>query len=228
MKILATSLGLMLLATIVVAKPSVLVLQPLPSSQNARIRVLHDGRPLQNVKIDVFAADERLRLSLSTDEDGTVVLPKLPRGKYHIAASAAGDLGADLLLDVSSHKKKKPSEFSLMLTPQPPTLAERIAGIEGTGVSERLREFEGVTVDPGGAPIPQVKIEFFHKGSGGKDRVATAESDSTGYFSTRLANGSYTVILMAQGFSTQIRVLEITGEGDQKSLRIRLDLAPSM
>jgi hypothetical protein len=230
MKLFATSTAFLLLVSIAAAKPSVEVLQILPSSQNARIRVLHDGNPLQNVKIEVFAADEHLRLSLSTDADGVAVLPPLPRGRYRIAANAPGGLGADLVLDVSKHKRKKPSEFSLVLfvrPPTPPTLEERIAAAEGGIVSERVQGFKGIAVDPAGAGIPQTKIEIFQKGSGGKAAVATAESDATGHFSTHLAKGAYAAIFRAQGFSTQICVFEITEDGEQKDLRIRLDLAPS-
>jgi len=230
MKLFAASAAFLLLASVTAAGPSVIVEQILPSSQNARIKVLHDGKPLQNVRINVFEAGEKLCLSLSTDADGAVVLPLLPPGRYHIAADGPDGLGADSVLDVSKHKKKKPSEFSLLLfvrPPAPPTLEERIATVEGSVDSERLQEFKGVTVDPAGAPIPQVMIEIFQKGSGGKARVATAESDATGHFSTHLANGTYTAILQAQGFSTQIQVFEITEEGEPKYLRIRLDLAPS-
>jgi len=227
MKVFTTSAAFLLLASIVAAKPSVEILQASASSQSARIMVLHDGKPLQSVKIDVFTADEKLRLSLSTDIDGVVVLPLLPRGRYHVAASAPGDLGADLLLDVSRHKGKKPSEFSMMLLPQPPTLEERIAVVEGRGAIERLREFKGITVDPSGAAIPSVKIRIFQEGTGAKDRVATAEADATGHFSVHLANGTYTAIIQSQGFSTHIQVFEIKEEAEQKYLRIRLDLAPS-
>ena len=229
MKFFTTGVAFLLLTTTVAAKASVEVLQVSPSSQNAKITVLHDGKPLQDVKIDVFTAGEQLRLYLSTAGDGVIVLPLLPRGRYHIAANAAGNLGADLVLNVSRLRNKQPSEFSLLLfvrPPRPPTLEQRIAAVEGSGAIERLQKFKGIVVDPAGAGIRQVKIQIFQEGSGGKDRVATTKSDATGHFSAHLVKGTYTAMLQAQGFSAQIQVFEITEEGVQKDLRIRLDLGP--
>ena len=229
MRLLAAAAGCLLLARWVFADPSVEVLQIQPSSQNARITVLHNGNPLPATRVAVFTGDEQPRLSLSTDEHGVVVLPALPPGRYHLAVDASDGLGGDLVLQVSKHKGKKTSEFTLALfvrPPAPPTLAERIATAEESAPSERLQTLHGIAVDPSGAGIPRVKLQIFKKGSGAKTPLATAESDGNGHFFAQLAKGTYTAVLQAQGFSTRIYVFEITEDGEQKGSRIRLDLGP--
>jgi Carboxypeptidase regulatory-like domain len=225
----AAAVGL-LLAGLAAAGSSVEVLRVLPSSQNPRITVLHNGNPLPAAKIAVFAADEQLRLSLSADEHGVVVLPPLPPARYHIAAAAADGLGADLVLVVSKHQKKKASSFSMDLfvrPPAPPTLEERIVAAESGPARERLREFKGIAVDPAGMGIPETRIEVLQEGSRGKVRVAITESDKSGHFSAQLPAGTYTVVFQVQGFSTRIQVLEITQTGDETDLRVHIELAAS-
>jgi hypothetical protein len=217
----------LLFAAALGAQPSVNVMEVLPSSQNAQITVLANGEPLQNVKIEVFAADGKLRISIFTDDRGIVVLPPLPRGRYHIAATGPGRLGGDLLLNLSQQRKKNPSVFSLMLFDRPITLEERIAVAEASASIERIQELKGITVDPAGAAIPRIEIEVFERGAVGKAPMAIAESDATGHFSVRIAKGTYSAVLRAQGFSAQIRVFEIAPEADSRDLRIRMELAPS-
>jgi hypothetical protein len=229
MRLLAASVGCLLSVSWVIAKPSVTVLQVQPSSQNARITVLHNGNPLPEAKVAVFTADDQPRVSLATDERGVVVLPALPPGRYHVAVDASDGLGGDLVLQVSKHKGKKTSEFTLALfvrPPAPPTLAERIAAAEESAPNERLRTLHGIAVDPTGAAIPHVRLQIFKKGSGAKTPLAITESDDNGHFFVRLAKGTYTAVLQAQGFSTGIYVFEITEDGEQKESRIRLDPGP--
>jgi hypothetical protein len=220
----AAFIASVLLTSVTVAKPSVEVLRVEPSSQNARITVLHDGKPVQNVQVEVFTAKKRLRLSLTTDANGVVVIPKLPQGKYHIGASTPGHLGGDLLLEISDKKKTSKSEFSMQLSDRPLTYEEIIAAAEGSAPREVLQEFRGTAVDPAGMAIPKVRIQVFQRGTGGKGPVAIAETDATGHFAAHLGKGSYTATFVAQGFSMQIHVFEIADDGERKELRIRVDL----
>jgi hypothetical protein len=207
----------------------VVVLNVQPSSENVRIKLLHDGKPVRDVKIEVLMADEQPRLSLTTNEHGAATLPTLPPGRYHIVATAAsGGLGADLVLDVSKSKKKKTSLFSMDLfvrPPPPPALADKIAVAEGIGPGERLQEFQGAVSDPSGAVAQGAKVAIFQRGSLGKAQVARTTSDATGHFSAHLEDGSYTAIFQLPGFSTQIQVFEIAGNGDKKDLQIVLQVA---
>jgi hypothetical protein len=228
MKRPATASACPLLTTIAPGVPSVEVLMVRPSSQTLRISVLQEGNRLQNAMVEVFREDGKSRFSLSTEEHGVAILPPRPSRGYNIAATTAGHLRADLLLDISKHKSNKPSELSLQLHVVPPTLEELIVAAEESARTEWLREFEGVAVDPTGANLPQTRIDIFQQSSGGRVRVTTIESDATGHFSTHLPDGVYTATFQVHGFARQIHVFEINQDADQKDLRIRLDLAPSM
>jgi hypothetical protein len=232
MKALTITTGVLFFATLASGKCSMVeVLSVEPSFQHVRILTLYNGRPLDNVKLEVFSEGEQPRLSTSTNKEGVAKFSLSPPARYRIAAHAANGLGADLILDVSKGKGKNQSAFTLSLAvrpPPPPTLEDRIAAVENT-LGERLREFEGVVVDVAGAVVPQTKVEVFKKGSRGKALAAETASDAEGHFSLRLPEGAYTAIFSRAGFSTKILVFELmqTAEGAQtNSLRVPLAIAP--
>lgn len=219
-------LGCLLIASTVFSRPSVEVLMPRPSSQSAKIAVLHDGIPLQNVRVAVSNADGKTCASLSTDEHGTVVLPFLPPGRYTISAKAPGRLQAYLLLDISKHTNKKSSEFSMWLSAGPPSFEEQIAGAEAKSSPDHVKEFNGTVVDPSGAEIPKVKIDIYQRGSNGKMLVSTLLADATGHFAAHLRDGAYNAVFQAQGFATKIHVFEVDADSGPKETWIRLDVGP--
>jgi hypothetical protein len=219
-------------ASLASAKPAeVQVLNVEPSFQHVRILTLYDGKPLQGVKLEVFSKDERRRLSLATNEQGIAKLSLSPPGRYRIAADAANGLGADLILAVSKGKGKKESSFTLNLAvrpPPPPSFEDKIVAAEKAG-PVRLRQFEGVVMDPSGGVVPQTRIGVFKKGSRGKLQIAKAESDASGHFFAHLSDGSYTALFSAQGLSTYIAVFEIAKDDDSADtagLRIVLQIGP--
>jgi hypothetical protein len=232
MKRIAIAAGCLLWAGLPLGKCSVVeVLTLQPSSQHVLITVLQDAKPVQNVAIVVSGANHgQPRFSLVTDSRGVAKLPTLPPGNYCVTATVTHTLRADLCLAVSKRFSKKTSSFSIDLMvkpPLPPTLEERVEAAENTPATARLQEFQGVVKDPSGAGIPQTRIEIFHKGSRARALVARNRSDANGHFSVHLEDGFYTAVVEAPGFATQILTFEIGGNGDQKDLRISLQLAPS-
>jgi hypothetical protein len=135
-------------------------------------------------------------------------------------------------LAVSKGKGKNESSFTLNLAirpPSPPTLEDKIVAAEAADAA-RLRQFEGVVVDPSGARIAQTKIDVFKKGSRGTVRAGQTQSDADGRFSVNLPEGSYAAVFSIPGFSIYIVVFEITQNADPanaKGLRVSLQLAPS-
>jgi hypothetical protein len=232
MKRIAIAAGCLLWAGLPFGKCSVVeVLTLQPSSQHVLVTVLQDAKPVQNVAIVVSGADDgQPRFSLVTDSHGVAKLPTLSPGNYCIAATATPTLRADLCLAVSNRIGKKTSSFLMDLMvkpPLPPTLEEKVEAAENATAMARLREFRGVVKDPSGTGIPETRVEIFHKGSRAQARVARTKSDANGHFSVHLADGSYTAVVQAPGFATQILTFEISGNGDQKALRVSLQLAPS-
>jgi hypothetical protein len=232
MKVPAIAFLTLLSASFSSGKCSVVeVLSVEPSSQKVRIVVLHGGTPLSDVRVEAFSKDEQPHKSVSTNKRGVAQLSLSPPGRYHIAANAAGGLGADLILDVSKGKGKNVSSFTLNLTlrpPPPPSFEDRIVTAENAA-AVTLRQFAGSVTDPAGAVIAQTEIEVFEKGSRGTVRALQTESDAAGQFSAQLPEGSYTAVFRVPGFSVYILVFEIS-EADEpanaKSLRIPLQIAP--
>ena len=232
MKVFAAAFLILLPASALPRERSVVEVASVePSFEHVRVLTLHNGSPLDKVKLEVFSWKGRRRLSISTNREGVAKFLLAPPGRYRIAADAANGLGAELILDVSKGKGKNESSFTLNLDVRPlppPTLEERIVAAEAAGPA-RIRQFAGVVVDPGGAVIPQTRIEVFKNGSQGKLRSAKTESDRAGHFVARLPYGFYTAVFSVQGFSTYIVAFEIAkgdDSADANDLKIMLQLGP--
>jgi hypothetical protein len=146
-----------------------------------------------------------------------------------LAASCLG-LASFVAANPSNAVRAVGSEFRLapkQRHPEPPTLEQLISDAEKSFVRERLWLYQGFVEDPSGTRVRGVKIDVFRSGSGGKTPLATTRSDSRGHFLVHLTNGEYTAVLKAQGFRPLIYIFEITYEGAEKELRLRLALAPS-
>jgi hypothetical protein len=224
MKCLSVFLGCLFFAITVFGRPSIEVLTPQPSSQSPKITVLHDRSPVQHTKVEVSTTEGKTVASLSTDESGAVVLPRLRAGRYTIAAVAPGRLQAYLILNISKHKSKKRSEFALQLQVGPPSFEELVEAAEANTAPDRIQEFNGTVVDPSGATMLNTKIYIYQRGSNAKKLVCTVVTDKMGRFAAHLPVGAYTAVFQAQGFASRIDVFEINPDCVAKEKRIRLDV----
>lgn len=221
---IAGLLGCLFVAAACLARPSVEVLMPQPSSQSPKITVFLGCSPAQHTKVDVSTADGKIVASLSADESGAVVLPRLRAGRYTIAAVAPGRLQAYLVLDISRHKSKQQSEFALQLQVGPPSFEEFVEGAEANATPDRIPEFNGTVMDPSGVAMANTKIYIYQRGSGGKTVASTAKTDLTGHFDANLPPGAYTAVFEAPGFRMKIHVFEIAADSPARETSIRLDL----
>jgi 5-hydroxyisourate hydrolase-like protein (transthyretin family) len=229
MRLVTTAVACLLLnATVASACSVVVVVNSQPSSQRVQIKILQNGNPIKDVKIEVFTMDNQLRLfSLSTNDQGVATLPTLSPARYLIAATAVGGLGADLVLDVSKGLGHKTSLFSMELgvrPPPPPTIEEKMTGAEKASAREAVKEFRGILQDPSGAGVTNASVDVYPKGSRDKTQALEIKTDESGRFSAFLADGTYTALFQAPGFQTEIVVLEISADAQRKELQTVLKL----
>lgn len=201
---------------------SVEVLVPSKSAPTVRITTLYSGKSQRGVKIEIYRyelgpGDEaKPRFSLTSDEKGRVVPPKLAPGHYHVVASGEKNLRADLYLDVSAHANEKASMFSMELVAITDTRQELLTKAEQMPIRDRLREFRGIVYDPSGAVVSGVSIEVVRKGTQGRDRIARLKSGRSGQFSAQLSAGSYIAFFSLPGFQTQPVPFEVTEQGSSE------------
>ena len=209
---------------------SVEVEVPLKSASTVRLTVLLDGKPQKDAKIEIYRyelgpGDEaKPRYSLISDQQGMVFSPKLAPGHYHVIASAANNLRAELYLDVSAHTHQKSSEFPMQLLRGGITREELFAKAEQMPIKDHLKIFQGTVRDPSGALIVGVFIEVVRKGSQSSETVVHLKSGSTGQFSATLPSGSYMALFSIPGFQVQLVPFEVTDQGSEE-LIVTLQLA---
>ena len=160
----------------------------------------------------------RLELARIAADRATALAPDaaathVALGHYHVVASAAKNLRADLFLDVSEHDNEKASEFPMLLETGDITHEQLFAKAEQMPIKERVKVFNGVVRDPAGALIEGVSIEVVRKGSQGRDRIARLKSGKRGQFSARLSAGSYIALFYIPGFQIQMVPFEVTEQG---------------
>jgi len=219
-----------------------------PSSQNARITVLLDGKPRGNVKFtltmltrgsiitsngrpqgnakatDALPKMEEAR-SLITDPNGTVVLKDLPVGINCIEATDENYFRADLCLAVSKQVKNEVSLFTLNLASTlPPAPLSNVQAAAKDAAPERLRQLMGVVIDPAGAAVSHADIRVYKRGSYSEDPVAKAWTDLEGRFTIPLNPDTYVVLIRMPAFKAALRVIEISREGPDADLREVLQL----
>jgi hypothetical protein len=218
--IAAAGTGWMVTASLAIAECVTVTPNDEPSSVNVRIETSREGKPLQNVKINLDTA----RPFFTTDAQGIVFLPKLRPGKHCIIATALDSAVAQLCIDVSSKSNHKRSSFSIELPPSP-TMQE-LARAENMPVRDRVQEFRGTVQDrsPSGAAVPGTKIQILLKGSNDETHAIQIEADASGHFLAHLPEGVYMAFFRSPGFDTQIEVFEIGKGLDSKDLRITLKI----
>jgi hypothetical protein len=155
--IAAWSLLLAILSFPLCSAASVKVEVPSKSSSNVRLTVLLNGKPQKGATIKIYryelgpGEEAKPRFSLISDKEGMAFQPKLALGHYHVVASTAKNLRADLFLDVSEHDNEKASEFPMLLEAGDITHEQLFAKAEQMPIKERVKVFNGMVRDPAGA-----------------------------------------------------------------------------
>ncbi len=225
MRLLPTAAAFLFFSAGVTNAASVEVIGIVPSSQNARITVLLDGKPQKDVKLMLTTTDGQPKASLVTDSRGGVRLPTLPPGNYCVTASADPMSHSMMCLAISAHHGKK--KFSMILVPAvppPPTFEEKLSAAEMTFPGEGTRHLEGFVQDALGAAIPGAEVEILPYGSRDLVHARKTITNIDGHFSYPVEPGDYTVIFKASGFETKILVFDVSANAPNHQVRVRMEI----
>ena len=202
----------------------VVVSETKPSSRNAKITVLRDGKAQANVNLIVNLPERHGTWSFVTDSRGMAKLHHLPIGTSCITANADGGLQAGLCLDVSGKSLRGASLFTMSLSPgwpRLPSLEDELNAAQKTTPIERVSQLNGVVVDPAGAGIFNAEIAIYKHGSRPPNPLTKLKTNEEGQFAASLDPGTYTVVIQRPGFKTDLFVIEISpGNGEGKIQRI--------
>jgi len=227
MKVIMTLAGIALSATFVVAE--CVVVEPVyhHSSEKIRITALLDGKPLKDAKLEFSPMTEnKTPISLSTDRHGVASASEVPPGRYRVVATGRDKLLAELYLDVSKASRNQPTLFVMNLgapITRVPSAGAAWEAAEKAPVTELVREFGGLLLDPSGASIPGAEIQVLRKDSQ-PAVVAKLKSDEAGRFATRLADGTYVAFIQMPGFRRQVLAFEVARTAGPKQLRISMQI----
>ena len=227
MKVLA-ALALNLTWCAFAVSQCVIVLDSKPSSRNAKITVLLDGKPRGNAKLFINLPPGQGSRSLVTDPKGAARVKDLPVGTNCITA-AENNLSGGLCLEVSAQSNTE-SSFRIALAVKPPHLnppEEKVKRMEQLPPPFRLKTLAGVVLDPAGGVIPKAEIQIYNRGSYPREAVMTLKTDDEGKFSASLELGVYTVIVRRLGFRPEFQGVEISPEGKDEELRQILQVPPT-
>jgi hypothetical protein len=229
MKILTSVVGCLLLAILVSAECGVVEPVYHPSSEKVRVTVLLYGKPLKDAKLEFSPVTEnKSGVSLSMDRRGVASAPELLSGRYRLVAAGLDKLTTESYLDVSKSSRNQPTMFVMNLATPPAWTPVGAAWepAEKAPVTELVREFGGLLLDPSGASIPGAEIQVLHKDSL-PAVVAKLKSDEAGRFATRLADGTYVAFIQMPGFQTQVLAFEVARTAGPKQLRIPMQIGSS-
>ena len=213
----------------------------IPLKPHARIAVTVDGQALRDVKIAVWQGyNSGTSADLITDEQGEVILPDLPPGKYFIGSWPAWspDFGGALdvciapcpddgleTIDLTQDSLRGPmrpidrdafalSEIRMEIGPRrDPSWVASLKAAEQQISPSTVQAFRGVVHDPSGAIIPGATIDIMVKGTQGKTHAALILSDNSGKFSADLPNGDYVAMISSPGFQIQTLSFTIAATG---------------
>jgi hypothetical protein len=152
------------------------------------------GKPAQGARVAVVAADayglRRRPMVASTDVGGRFALTDLAPNEYVITANARGRLVSELQrLPVGAGENRK--------------ITIRLQSGHG---------LRGVVEDRGGGPIPGSTVQAFQESGAGAAFVDT--SDEKGEFDLSLLPGRYGVLVRADGYASQYRLIDTSMLGD--------------
>jgi hypothetical protein len=214
--------------------------QPLQDcSQRPKITVLRDGNPAAGISVEVYVTaqhptgaefQKKVGRALRTGSDGSLVLPRLPPGVVHVVAHWDSqslmnpDLQADLWMRCFPEDPQPTNYFTMDLQPHPndKQYVEELARTERKLVAERVLEFSGVVVDPGGARIPYVSIEVAPLHVSGSRRVRELKANASGHFAALLPAGDYIATFHAAAFRQTVHRIVIDSTAADSEMRIVL------
>ena len=205
----------------------VVVKEVRPSLQNARLTILSGGKRQPGANLAVYNADNEKKLSLTADSHGKATLPDLPPGRYCVTASTSPTLRADLCLQIADGHARKRSAFSIKLfaqPPPPPTFEEKLEAAEKAPIEVLTRAFSGAIRDPVGAVIPRASVAVYQHGAHDTAHGLKTETDQQGRFYATLAPGKYTAVFQSPGFGTRFLTFEISPDGAQEDLNVKLNI----
>lgn len=189
--------------------------RPLEHSPHLLIVVELGEKPLQGVKVDLYAkGSKKATFHALTNERGMVIPPALDLGDYSIVAALNQAVVSSLQLRITRGGADVPLSISLGSVP--------MEVIESQPIRDRLQEFRGVVLDQADAAIPAA-IVVVSRGPRVGDVVLRITADMDGHFSEKLGDGFYTAFFFANGFRTATLPFEITGNGaGQLQVRLRV------
>jgi hypothetical protein len=192
-----------------------------PSSDRVRVTALVDGRPIKDAKLEFFfAAEATPGFVVATNGQGVGSTPRLSPGPYRVVATGP-NVAAESYLQVSRTPATKPTRLGMNLVPVPipaSPLVARLAIVEKMSVTERVRLWQRLVLDPSGSAITGVEVEIVRKREG--NAVAKLKSDEAGHFLAALDDGAYVAFFDMPGFRTQPLAFEIAHDANPKELEI--------
>jgi len=199
----------------------IVVVKETPSSRNAQITVLVDGKPQRDVKLTVLLPEGKGSRSFVTDPQGTVMLRDLPVGTNCVTAADENNFRGDLCLAVPRRSPRKISSFKVNLSPYgfDLSLNDRVKTAEKNLAPERFLQLDGTVLDQAGGVVPHAEIQVYKRGSYPHSPVAKIWTDGQGRFTVPLNPDHYTVVIQRTGFKTGYRIIEISPEGAEGQLR---------
>ena len=153
---------------------------------------------IENARIDIYKhSDMSLVTTVYSDAAGQYSA-NLPGGTYLIAISADGYIPFDCLQTIMENQE---------------TYLETLLMVEGDEDDPRIMDVGGRIINSvNGSPISNVKITIrkgWNMTSG--DVIDTVYTDSSGYYSTQLPLGNYTLYLERTGYVSGLINIAVTG-----------------
>lgn len=178
------------------------------SRQKPQITVKWNGQPLGGASVEVYRGvgpeGERLTTTpvvvLTSDADGHVVLPQLPRGKYYVRGRSKPDREDNLYLELTPLGRRWPN-LELNLSPSPGSAESVLEYVGAISHAIRVSAFRGV-VEFGGKVVPNANIHLFVMGRGIDQQAIDLRADSNGEFSAQLPDGRYAAYIWKDGYGT--------------------------
>ena len=188
---------------------------------NLELVITRKGKPVAGVPV-AFEVDkgrrEKTYWSGVSNTLGSLLPRRLALGKYRIFAHS-GMRNAELYVEVTpGSDNQRRAEVEMKLT------NPRVGDAEDAPVSTRIRDFEGIVLDPSGAALPNSPIEVLHRDDVDAGPILKIESDSSGHFAAQLNGGTYIAVIYHEGFKSSVVVFEVTDDGGKDQLKVNLQV----